>query len=54
MSQRTDAELGRLLMEVKAAIEAGQASELGPFECAVVRDAHKVKKEEKIHVQGSR
>jgi len=39
--QRTDPELGKLLTEVKAAIEAGN-SDLGPYECACIRDAHKV------------
>jgi len=38
--KRTDAELGRLLAEVKAAIDAGQSG-LSPYECATIRDAHK-------------
>ncbi|KAF5829548.1 putative carboxypeptidase [Dunaliella salina] len=38
--KRTDAELGRLLTEVKAAIDAGQSG-LSPHECATIRDAHK-------------
>lgn len=40
--QRTDPELGRQLAEIKAAIDAGKAHELGPFEQACIRDAHKV------------
>jgi len=40
--QKTDAELGRLLREVKAAIDGGVDGGLNPYERACIRDAHKV------------